>query len=228
MFSKDLIPFFFFSPTYFLCLLHFRKSFRKADKDFSGAITYDEFHTMLIEMGLHLHEHDVALLMKKYDHDHDGEISYGEFCSAMIAQDYTDRSKGAQRKASFHSGADGHEDMTLDQKVQYLEHMKALKVSTDAKRRLNSLLHEFAQVFFSKGRENYARKAFLTFDVDNSGQVDRYEFACALKAGIGVKVNDEDIDLLEDAFYGDDIEEIKYQDFIDFVRGHYLKGHAHD
>jgi|TARA_B110000091_G_scaffold196570_1_gene224082 Ca2+-binding EF-hand superfamily protein len=93
---------------------------------------------------------------------------------------------------------------------------------------ITSLLHEFAQVFFSKGRENYARKAFLNFDVDNSGKVDRYEFACALKGGIGVKVNDDDIVLLEDAFYGDDIEEIKYQDFIDFVRGHYMKAHAHE
>jgi EF-hand domain-containing protein 1 len=117
--------------------VNIRKSFRKADKDFSGAITYDEFSQMLLEMGLHLHEHDVALLMKKYDHDHDGEISYGEFCHAMIAQDYTDRSKGAQRKSSFHSGADGHEEMTHDQKLQYLEHMKALKVSNDQQRRLN-------------------------------------------------------------------------------------------
>ena len=68
-------------------------------------------------MGLHLHEHDVALLMKKYDHDHDGEISYGEFCSAMIAADYTDRSKGGTSKGQFHDGADGHEEMTLDEKV---------------------------------------------------------------------------------------------------------------
>ena len=68
-------------------------------------------------MGLHLHEHDVALLMKKYDHDHDGEISYGEFCSAMIAADYTDRSKGGTSKGQFHGGADGHEEMTLDEKV---------------------------------------------------------------------------------------------------------------
>ena len=119
--------------------VNIRKSFRKADKDFSGAITYDEFSTMLVEMGLHLHEHDVALLMKKYDHDHDGEISYGEFCHAMIAKDYTDRSKGAKRgtKGNYHSGSDNHEEMTLDQKKQYLEHMKALKVSTDQKRRLN-------------------------------------------------------------------------------------------
>ena len=117
--------------------------------------------------------------------------------------------------------------MTHDQKVKYLEHMKALKVATDQKRRLNQLLHEFAMVFFSKGRENYARKAFNTFDVDNSGRVDRYEFACALKAGIGVKCNDDDIELLEEAFFGEDIEEIKYQDFIDFVRSHYTKSHAH-
>jgi hypothetical protein len=99
-------------------------------------------------MGLHLHEHDVAQLMKKYDHDHDGEISYGEFCSAMIASDYTDRSKGPSNKGSFHSGADGHEEMTHDEKLLYLQHMKDLKVSTDKKRRLNSLLHEFAMVFF--------------------------------------------------------------------------------
>ena len=93
---------------------------------------------MLVEMGLHLHEHDVALLMKKYDHDHDGEISYGEFCHAMIASDYTDRSKGPQRRASFHSGAEGHKDMTHDEKLAYLEHMKALKLKTDIERRLNS------------------------------------------------------------------------------------------
>ena len=93
---------------------------------------------MLSEMGLHLHEHDIALLMKKYDHDHDGEISYGEFCHAMIANDYTDRSKGPQRRASFHAGAEGHLDMTHDEKVKYLEQMKSLKVRTDEKRRLNS------------------------------------------------------------------------------------------
>jgi Ca2+-binding EF-hand superfamily protein len=183
---------------------------------------------MLLEMGLHLHEHDVAQLMKKYDHDHDGEISYGEFCSAMIASDYTDRSKGPSNKGSFHSGADGHEEMTHDEKLLYLQHMKDLKVSTDKKRRLNSLLHEFAMVFFSKGRENYARKAFMTFDVDNSGRVDRYEFACALKSGIGVKCNDNDIALMENAFYGDDIEEIRYQEFIDFVRSHYTKSRVHE
>ena len=57
----------------------------------------------------------------------------------MIAKDYTDRSKGAKRgtKGNYHSGSDNHEEMTLDQKKQYLEHMKALKVSTDQKRRLN-------------------------------------------------------------------------------------------
>ena len=40
--------------------INIRKSFRKADKDFSGAITYDEFKQMLAEMGLHLHDHDVS------------------------------------------------------------------------------------------------------------------------------------------------------------------------
>ena len=126
--------------------------------------------------------------MKKYDHTHKGELSYGDFCHAMIAQDYTDRSKGAKRGGgSFHSGAEGHKDMTHKEKIKYLQHVKALKVTTDQKRRLNSLLHEFAQVFFAKGKENYARKAFNNFDVDNSGTVDCYEFDCALKAGIGVK-----------------------------------------
>jgi len=68
----------------------------------------------------------------------------------------------------------------------------------------------------------------MRFDVDNSGTVDRYEFACALKEGVGVKCNDDDIQLLEQAFFGDDVEEIKYQSFIDFVRSHYTKSHAHD
>ena len=47
--------------------------------------------------------------------------------------------------------------------------------------------------------------------------------AAALKAGVGVKVNDADILLLEDVFYGDDIEELSYTTFIDFIREHYNK-----
>ena len=158
--------------------------------------------------------------MKKYDHDGDGEISYAEFCSAMIAKDYTD-GEGLGR-AHFHSGDLEAKDMSKDDAMSYFERMQALKISADRQRRLTSLLHEFALVFFSKGRRT-ARKAFRTFDVDNSGRVDRYEFACALKAGIGVTVNDRDIELLEEAFYGQDKEEIAYQDFIDFVRSHYVK-----
>ena len=34
--------------------VNIRKSFRKADKDFSGVIDFIEFSTMLTEMGLHV------------------------------------------------------------------------------------------------------------------------------------------------------------------------------
>ena len=162
------------------------------------------------------------MLMKKYDHDHDGEISYSEFCTAMIAKDYTDKQSAGLGKSHFHGGADGHDEMSVEEKTAYMKKMIEEKASKDEARRLTSLLHEFALVFFAKGRENYARKAFMVFDVDNSGKVDRYEFSCALKAGIGVSVNDSDIKLLENAFYAEDVEEIAYQDFIDFIRSHYV------
>jgi len=199
--------------------VNIRKSFRKADKDFSGYIDYDEFRIMLEEMGIHMTDEDLVTLMRKYDGDGQGEISYAEFCHAMIPKDYV--AKGQSAHGAYNDADTSSFDAAEAEK--YLKHMKKQTADREKTRRLNQLLNEFAAAFFAKGKESDARKAFKNFDVDNSGHVDRYEFSCALKAGVGVKVNDADIVLLEDVFYGDDIEELSYTTFIDFIREHYNK-----
>ena len=196
--------------------VNIRKSFRKADKDFSGYIDYDEFRIMLEEMGIHMKDTDLVTLMRKYDHDGEGEISYAEFCHAFIPKDYVEAGKSAH--SAYHEASGAHH--TFDAET-YLAHMAKQGGNRENDRRINNLLTEFSMAFFSKGKESDARKAFKNFDVDNSGNVDRYEFACALKAGVGVKVDDADIELLEDVFFGDDIEELSYTSFIDFLRDHY-------
>eukprot|EP00949_MAST-11_sp_MAST-11-sp1_P001915 g1915.t1 len=200
--------------------VNIRKSFRKADKDFSGSITFGEFTTMLTEMGLRLRERDAALLMSKYDADGDGEISYAEFCSAMIAKDFT----GANATLGEQVYDKGTEKkMSESEAKKYIERMEQVKRDSERQLRLNKLLTELAVSFFSKGRESDARKAFKSFDVDNSGKVDRYEFACALNSGVGIHLQDGDVELLEDVFYGDGVEEVGYTSFIDFIRSHYVK-----
>jgi Ca2+-binding EF-hand superfamily protein len=196
--------------------VNIRKSFRKADKDFSGYIDYEEFRIMLEEMGIHMTEKDLITLMRKYDHDGQGEISYAEFCQAFIPKDYVEKGKSAH--AAYHDASGEHHTFDAD---DYLAHMSKVGGNREKERRVDRLLTELAMAFFSKGRESDARKAFKTFDVDSSGNVDRYEFACALKSGVGVRVDDDDIELLEDVFFGDDIEELSYTSFIDFLRKKY-------
>ena len=201
--------------------VNIRKSFRKADKDFSGYIDYDEFRIMLEEMGIYMTDTDLITLMRKYDGDGQGEISYAEFCHAMIPKDYVEKGKSAH--AAYNDSGHDSNSFDAEEAAKYLAHMNKQTADREKGRRLNQLLNEFATAFFSKGKESDARKAFKNFDVDNSGHVDRYEFSCALKAGVGVSVNESDIVLLEDTFYGDDIEELSYTTFIDFIREHYNK-----
>lgn len=201
--------------------VNIRKSFRKADKDFSGYIDYDEFRIMLQEMGIYMTDVDLITLMRKYDGDGQGEISYAEFCHAMIPKDYVEKGKSAH--SAYHDSNHDSTSFDADEAAKYLEHMNKQTADREKGRRLNQLLNEFATAFFAKGKESDARKAFKNFDVDNSGYIDRYEFSCALKAGVGVSVTESDIILLEDTFYGDDIEELSYTTFIDFIREHYNK-----
>jgi calcium-dependent protein kinase len=61
-----------------------RDMFQMMDTDNSGAITFEKLKAGLIQIGSHLTEADVQMLMDAADVDGNGTLDYGEFVAATI------------------------------------------------------------------------------------------------------------------------------------------------
>jgi len=67
-----------------------RDIFRRFDTDHDGVLTFAEFKQALAKYGFgQLSEREVMILMKHFDRRQDGQVSYNEFCDAVIDEDYT-------------------------------------------------------------------------------------------------------------------------------------------
>eukprot|EP00929_Paragymnodinium_shiwhaense_P075598 TRINITY_DN3866_c0_g3_i1.p1 TRINITY_DN3866_c0_g3~~TRINITY_DN3866_c0_g3_i1.p1 ORF type:complete len:773 (+),score=195.26 TRINITY_DN3866_c0_g3_i1:58-2319(+) len=66
-----------------------RDVFRKFDADRDGVITVVEFKTALERYGFKLADEEVFIIMKHFDTRQDGQVSYNEFCDALLDEDYT-------------------------------------------------------------------------------------------------------------------------------------------
>lgn len=66
-----------------------RDIFRKFDADHDGVMTMYEFKQALEKWGFQLSEDDVLVIMRHFDTRKDGQVSYNEFCDALLDEDYT-------------------------------------------------------------------------------------------------------------------------------------------
>jgi len=67
-----------------------RDVFRKFDNDKDGVITQNEFKQILEKFGFaNLTDEEVLIVMKYFDTRQDGQVSYNEFCDALLDEDYT-------------------------------------------------------------------------------------------------------------------------------------------
>jgi Ca2+-binding EF-hand superfamily protein len=67
-----------------------RDIFRKFDEDKDGVLTQNEFRQVLEKYGFaNLSEEEVLIVMKYFDTRQDGQVSYNEFCDAVLDEDYT-------------------------------------------------------------------------------------------------------------------------------------------
>mmetsp|Transcript_14653 Transcript_14653/g.34579 ORF Transcript_14653/g.34579 Transcript_14653/m.34579 type:complete len:747 (+) Transcript_14653:94-2334(+) len=65
-----------------------RDVFRRFDSDHNGVITFAEFKMALKKFYLNLSDDEVLVVMKHFDKRQDGQISYNEFCDALLDEDY--------------------------------------------------------------------------------------------------------------------------------------------
>jgi len=66
-----------------------RDIFRRFDTDRNGVITLAEFKQALQKFGFTLSEEETCLIMQHFDQRHDGQVTYNEFCDAVLEPDYT-------------------------------------------------------------------------------------------------------------------------------------------
>jgi len=67
-----------------------RDIFRRFDTDHDGVLTFLEFKAALAKYGFgQLSEDEVMIIMKHFDQRQDGQISYNEFCDAILDEDFT-------------------------------------------------------------------------------------------------------------------------------------------
>ncbi|CAJ1407988.1 unnamed protein product [Effrenium voratum] len=66
-----------------------RDIFRRFDGDHDGVLTVAEFQQALEKFGFQLAPEDVLKIMRHFDTRKDGQVSYNEFCDALLDPDWT-------------------------------------------------------------------------------------------------------------------------------------------
>jgi hypothetical protein len=66
-----------------------RDVFRRFDADHDGVLTLAEFKKALEKFGFQLSTDELTVVMKHFDRRQDGQVSYNEFCDALLDEDYT-------------------------------------------------------------------------------------------------------------------------------------------
>merc|ERR1719305_799037 len=66
-----------------------RDIFRRFDTDHNGVITLQEFRQALQKFGFMLSDDEVLILMRHFDKRQDGQVTYNEFCDALLDEDCT-------------------------------------------------------------------------------------------------------------------------------------------
>merc|ERR1719265_1367573 len=66
-----------------------RDVFRRFDTNHQGVITLGEFKKALKKFGFQLSEEEAMVLMRHFDKRQDGQVTYNEFCDALLDEDYT-------------------------------------------------------------------------------------------------------------------------------------------
>merc|ERR1719183_1040546 len=66
-----------------------RDIFRRFDEDADGVLTLAEFKALIARFGFQLSDEEVMIIMRHFDRRQDGQVSYNEFCDAVLDEDYT-------------------------------------------------------------------------------------------------------------------------------------------
>merc|ERR1712093_240328 len=113
-----------------------RDIFRRFDTDHNGVITLQEFRQALQKFGFMLSDEEVLILMRHFDKRQDGQVTYNEFCDALLDEDYT--TKMLHSKPAL--------DATHDPEYTGRAHRKSLE--REETERVRKAVREIGDVFY--------------------------------------------------------------------------------
>lgn len=119
-----------------------RDIFRRFDADHDGVMTVDEFRQALGKWGFQCSDKEVFILMKHFDTRQDGQVSYNEFCDALLDEDYT--ADMIKTKAPLNAEYDPEYAAKASRKAA--ERAETTKVR-DAVRAIGDVIYKHAQAF---------------------------------------------------------------------------------
>jgi len=111
-----------------------RDVFRKFDTDKDGVLTQGEFKQVLEKYGFaNLSDPEVLTVMKYFDTRQDGQVSYNEFCDAVLDEDYTQKMMNCKPhlKAEFDPQYAQNAAMKAEERAETDEVRKAVRAMSD-------------------------------------------------------------------------------------------------
>jgi uncharacterized protein YdiU (UPF0061 family) len=115
-----------------------RDIFRRFDTDHNGVITLKEFKQCLQKFGFQLSEEEVLILMRHFDKRQDGQVTYNEFCDALLDEDFT--SEMMKTKEALDSTSDHTYGQRVAQKTW----------ERDETERIRKAVREIGDVFYKR------------------------------------------------------------------------------
>merc|ERR1711959_112477 len=178
--------------------VHIRDSFRRFDRDHSGALNMAEFRDALKQFNFDVTDQELITIMRKFDPNGDGSIRYDEFCASVLEDDYkaVEHSAGGQ----VMHGA----NKFTEAKAQEEEAKNAEEEQKQKQERLNELLGAFREQLFPY--KDQIQPLFAEMDTHGDGHCDYEKFKELLNA-MGVQVEEPDMELLMESFFDPDVED---------------------
>ncbi|KAH8072252.1 Ca2-binding protein [Aureococcus anophagefferens] len=208
-----------------------RRAFEDMDANGSGKLSRRELGRALDDLGFRLDRADVDALMARFDRDGDGKVSWKEFVAfadgggaALLEGDVDDGDArdppgvaAVKREVKrLAKSRDGPPDRELRKSTD----ARVIDSARDLRRSLEAMDIEITRDEaadevrrLARGRRNRLRDAFLEFDDNDSGKINKREFRRALER-LGFELSADDVDGLVDRFDVDGDGKVSYAEFV--------------
>jgi len=134
-----------------------RDCFRKFDQDKDGVLTQSEFKQMLEKFSFtNMSDKEVLILMKYFDTRQDGQVSYNEFCDALLDEDYTTGMMKMKPglKAEFDEGYASNAAIKTEERAETDQVRKAVRAISDVVYKQGQTAYKLKKEFAHMTHEN--------------------------------------------------------------------------